>query len=588
MNTRRLFDIPYYQQERFPQAMALVDKVAGEWKGISTQTYIDKATAMSKVLIRDGVLPGDAIALISNNRSEWNICDMAIQQVGAVSVPVYPTIDKSAYTYIFNDARVRLCIVSDQVLADKVNAIKDDIPTLRAVYSFDNCEGTTDWSYFQEEIDSEKLDDELEKRKKAVDEQDVVTLIYTSGTTGKPKGVMLSHANILSNVKSCQPRLPVDQTAKALSFLPVCHIYERMLLYLYQYSGISIYFAESLDTIGDNLREVQPHIFTAVPRLLEKVFDKIMDRGQQLSGVKRGLFSWSVALAERYDVKGMSVGYRLQLGIARALVFKKWQQALGGNVSAVVCGSAALQPRLLRIFLAAGIPIMEGYGLTETSPVIAVNYDKDRKMNIGTTGTVIDGTEVTIAEDGEILVRGPGVMVGYHNQPEQTRSTIDEQGWLHTGDIGMFVDGEYLKITDRKKEIFKTSGGKYITPQVMENRFKESRFIEQIMIIGENKKMPAALVVPNSEFIKHWGKRKQVDVGERYADIIQHPEVRKRIEREIERYNEDFGKWERIKKFEFAPIPWTVEGDELTPTMKLKRRVILEKCKEQVDRIYQG
>lgn len=585
MEVKRLFDIPYYQNEKFPQKDAFVDKVVGEWVQVSTQDYIDHANSVSRSLIKLGIQPGDKIAMISNNRSEWNICDIGIQQVGAISVPVYPTIDSDSYAYIFNDASVKLCIVSDQELADKVNAIKSEVATLDEIYSFVDCKGAINWKTLHEGPNAE-LDAELEKRKAAISGDDLVTLIYTSGTTGNPKGVMLTHNNLLSNVKACEPRLPVGQDAKSLSFLPVCHVFERMLLYLYQYTGVSIYFAESLDTIGDNLKEIKPDVFTAVPRLLEKVFDKIVAKGDELTGIKRKLFFWALDLGEEFDVRGKSGMYKFKLKIARKLIFSKWQEALGGNVKAIACGSAALQPRLARVFYAAGIPVMEGYGLTETSPVISVNMEKDNKIMFGTTGTVIEKVTVKIAEDGEILVKGPNVMVGYYNKPEKTAEVIDAEGWFHTGDIGELVDGEFLKITDRKKEIFKTSGGKYIAPQVMENKFKESRFIEQIMVIGENQKMPAAFIVPDIEFVKEWSKRKNIKVGETLADISQNDEVRDRIAKEIEQYNEGFGQWERIKKFELVPNAWTIEGGELTPTMKPKRKVVMEKYQDLFKKIY--
>jgi long-chain acyl-CoA synthetase len=584
MEVKRLFDIPYYQKEKFAQDEALVDKQNGKWVPVSTQSYIDQANAISRGLIKKGIQAGDKIAMISNNRSEWNICDIGIQQVGAIGVPVYPTIDSDSYAYIFNDSDVKLCIVSDQELADKVNAIKGQVATLTDVYSFVPCDGAEIWTNLKEDS-NEELDAEVEKRKAAIQPDDLVTLIYTSGTTGNPKGVMLSHNNLLSNVIACEPRLPVESTAKSLSFLPVCHVFERMLLYLYQYTGVSIYFAESLDTIGDDLKDVKPNVFTAVPRLLEKVFDKIVAKGEALTGIKKKLFFWALALGEEYDVVGKSGFYKFKLSIARKLIFSKWQEGLGGNIEAVACGSAALQPRLARVFLAAGIPVMEGYGLTETSPVISVNMEKDNKQRIGTTGTVIDKVEVKIAEDGEILVKGPNVMLGYYNQPEQTADVLKD-GWFHTGDIGTFVEGEYLKITDRKKEIFKTSGGKYIAPQVMENKFKESRFIEQIMVIGENQKMPAAFIVPDVEYIKEWAKQNKLEVGDTYADISTNAVVLEQLEKEVEVYNANFGKWEQIKRFEVAGAPWTIDTGELTPTMKPKRKVVMEKCKALFEKIY--
>ncbi|MCG8573990.1 MAG: long-chain fatty acid--CoA ligase [Flavobacteriales bacterium] len=584
MEVKRLFDIPQYQLEKFPQEDAFCDKVNGKWVKTSTQSYIDQTNEISRGLLKLGIQPGDKIALISNNRSEWNICDMGIQQIGAIGVPVYPTISEDTYAYIFNDASVKLCIVSDQELADKVNKIIDQVPTLTELYSFVPVNGAKLWTELKLEANAE-LDAEIEKRKAAIAEDDLVTLIYTSGTTGNPKGVMLSHKNLLSNVVSCEERLPVGSDAISLSFLPVCHVYERMLLYLYQYTGVSVYFAESLETIGDNLKEVKPNVFTAVPRLLEKVFDKIIAKGEALTGIKKKLFFWAVALGEEWEVTGKSGWYKFKLKIARKLIFSKWQEALGGNVETIACGSAALQPRLARIFLAAGIPVMEGYGLTETSPVISVNWEKGNNVCIGTTGLVIKGVEVKIAEDGEILVKGPNVMQGYYNMPEETAKVMTGE-WFHTGDIGTMVDGRFLKITDRKKEIFKTSGGKYIAPQVMENKFKESRFIEQIMVIGENQKMPAAFIVPAVEYILEWAKQNGHNVGQTQTEICTNQLIIDTIQQEIDKYNQEFGQWEQIKRFELTDCQWTPETGELTPTMKPKRKVVMERHKDLFDRIY--
>lgn len=585
MEIKRLFDLPYYQLENFPQPDAFADKINGEWIKTSTKSYVDQANALSRGLLKLGIQDGDKIAMISNNRSEWNICDIGIQQIGGISVPVYPTISADVYEYIFNDAEVKICFVSDQELYDKVLSIKNKVSSLTHVFTFNDIEGTTSWKTLLEAADS-TLDAEIEKRKADISYEDLVTIIYTSGTTGNPKGVMLSHKNLLSNVIACKPRLPVSPGARSLSFLPVCHVYERMLLYLYQYTGVAVYFAESMDTIGDNLKEVKPHVFTAVPRLLEKVYDKIMAKGEALTGIKRKLFFWAVALGDEYDVKGKSAWYRFKLKIARKLIFSKWKEALGGNTLAVASGSAALQPRLARVYLAAGIPVMEGYGLTETSPVISVNYEEGNNVRIGTTGTVIDGVTVKIAEDGEILVKGPNVMMGYYKLPEKTAEDIDADGWFHTGDIGMFEEGKFLKITDRKKEMFKTSGGKYIAPQVMENKFKESRFIEQIMVIGENQKMPAAFIVPAFDFIREWAKKKNYSIGDTNAEISANELVRARIEKDVNILNQTFGQWEQIKRFELVDHIWTPEAGELTPTLKPKRRVLMEIHQDLYKRIY--
>lgn len=585
MNVKRLFDIPYHQLNSYPQDDAFCDKRGGKWLKVSTKEYIDKANALCRGLVKNGIQPGDKVAVISNNRSEWNMTDIAVQQAGAILVPVYPTIHEDIYAYIFNDAEVKMCFVSDQELADKVNRIMSKVPSLTSLYAFEPVNGAKIWTELHVDSDN-SLDSEIAKRKDQIKGEDLVTLIYTSGTTGNPKGVMLSHNNILSNVIACEPRLPVGKDAIALSFLPVCHVYERMLLYLYQYTGVSIYFAESMDTIGDNLREVKPNVFTAVPRLLEKVYEKIMAKGEELTGIKRKLFFWAIKLGEEYDVMGKSGMYHFKLGIARKLIFSKWKEALGGRVEVVASGSAALNPRLARIFIAAGVPVMEGYGLTETSPVISVNWQKDNLVRNGTTGTVIDGVTVKIAEDGEILVKGPNVMLGYYKMPEATAEVIDKEGWFHTGDIGTLVEGKFLKITDRKKEIFKTSGGKYIAPQLMENKFKESRFIEQIMIIGENQKMPAAFIVPAIEPLKDWIKHNCVECGTSQEEMIQNGKVIELFQKEVDHYNAFFGDYEKVKRFELTPIQWGITTGEMTPTLKLKRKTILEKHADLFKRIY--
>ncbi len=585
LTAKRLFDIPYIQLKSFPLENMFVSKINNEWKGVSTKNFIEHSKRISKGLIALGVQPGDNVGIVSGTRYEWNVMDIAIQQIGAISVPFYPNISESDYEYIFNDSEIEVCVIENQELANKISEIRNKTPKLKHIFSIENTSSLEHWSKL-EELGKEINNDEIEKRKEKVKNEDLATIIYTSGTTGNPKGVMLSHNNILSNVNACQDRIPASKGSKVLSFLPVCHIYERMLHYLYMSIGCSIHFAESMDTIGDNIREVQPEVFTAVPRLIEKVYDKIMAKGDELTGIKRSLFFWAVSVGEKYDPVHRSALYNIKLAIARKLIFKKWQEALGGHVKAIASGSAALQPRLARIFLAADIPILEGYGLTETSPVVSVNSFKEG-IRIGTVGTVIKNVQVKIADDGEILVKGPNVMIGYYKQPEKTAEVIKD-GWFHTGDIGEFVEGVFLKITDRKKEIFKTSGGKYITPQAMENRFKESRFIEQIMVIGEGQKFPAAFIVPSFEFIKEWAKRKDMDMSDQSnEDIIKNEKVLLRIEKEITKINQEYGQWEQIKKFELIPHEWSIEGGEFTPTLKLKRKFILNKYKDLYDKIYQ-
>ncbi|MBD80554.1 MAG: long-chain fatty acid--CoA ligase [Crocinitomicaceae bacterium] len=582
---KRLFDVPRYQLNNHPQSDALVAKVGGKWVKSSIQETLDTADRASRAFLKLGIKPGDKIAIISNNRPEWVMLDCGILQIGAVDVPIYSTISEDDYRYIFNDAEVKMCFVSDEELFQKVSSIKSDVASLTNIYTFENVEGAIHWESFLKEGDGGDQE-EVEKIKEGVKEDDLATLIYTSGTTGTPKGVMLSHKNIASNSKASILRLPVDTTAKALSFLPVCHVYERMLIYLYMLKGVSIYFAESMETIGDDLRDVKPEVFTAVPRLLEKVFDKIVNKGAELSGIKRALFFWALDLGERYEPYGANgFWYEFQLGIARKIIFSKWQEALGGNVLAVASGSAALQPRLARVFNAAGIPVMEGYGLTETSPVVSVNCEGDKGLMIGTVGRVIDDVEVKIADDGEILVKGPNVMQGYYKKPDKT-SEVLKDGWFHTGDIGEIVGDRFLKITDRKKEIFKTSGGKYIAPQVMENKFKESRFIEQIMVIGEGQKHAAALIVPAFEFLEEWCNRKGIEFGST-EKIIANDRVVARIQKEVDHFNEGFGKWETIKKFELIGQVWGIDTGELTPTLKLKRKAILSKYEDLHKKIYE-
>ncbi|MCH8555653.1 MAG: AMP-dependent synthetase/ligase, partial [Schleiferiaceae bacterium] len=465
----RLFDFAYYQLAKYPKPDALATKYNGVWKKMSTEAFVEEGYKFSLGLLKLGVKPGDKIAIITtNNRMEWNITDLGILQIGAIDVPVYPTISAEDYKFIFNDAGVTYCFLSDAALFEKVNSIKSEVPTLKEIYSWDEVAGCKNWSEVLE-ADPQGDRSAIENLKDSIKPEDLATLIYTSGTTGKPKGVMLSHNNIVSNAKSSRGRLPCDENARGISFLPLCHVYERMLIYLYLYTGVSLYYAESMETIGDNIREVKPHVFTAVPRLLEKVYDKIIDKGAQLTGVKKALFFWAVDLGLAYDVKGRSGWYDFKLGIARKLIFSKWMEALGGNVQAIASGSAPLQPRLARVFLAAGINVQEGYGLTETSPVCAVNCPFDDGMRIGTVGRPLDGVDVKIAEDGEILIKGPNVMLGYYNRPDLTAEVIDADGYFHTGDIGEMVEGQYLKITDRKKEIFKTSGGKYVAPAILEN-----------------------------------------------------------------------------------------------------------------------
>lgn len=582
----RIFDFLYNQLNSSPLKDALVNKINGVWTPVSTKEFVDKSNCISRGLLRMGVKPQEKIALISStNRSEWNIMDIGTLQVGAVNVPVYPTISSEDYKYIFNDAGVTYCFLSDRELYDKVAKIKDDVPSLKEIYIFDEEDGIKSWKEVLALGEDESNQDELDSAKANVKNEELATLIYTSGTTGKPKGVMLSHNNLLSNVLDSANRMPNFVNAKALSFLPVCHVFERMLTYLYIQNNIPIYFAEGIDKIGDNIREVKPEIFSLVPRLLEKVYDKIIAKGTDLTGIKRKLFFWAAELAEDYELEGNSALFNFKLGIARKLIFSKWQEALGGNVQVMVSGGAALNPKLLRIFSAAGFNIQEGYGLTETSPVIAVNGEFSDKKKIGTVGWPIDNVEVKIAEDGEILCKGPNVMMGYYNQPEKTAEVIDKDGFFHTGDIGCFVDEKFLKITDRKKEMFKTSGGKYVAPQPLENKLKESRFIEQVMVIGEGEKMTSALVQPDFVFLKSWCERKGLNHSSQ-EEMILDAKVKERIMEDVLEINKNFGNWEQIKVIEICPDVWSVDSGHLTPKLSLKRRNILKLYPDCYQRIY--
>ena len=587
-DVKRLFDFPYYQLEKFNLEKSLVNKYKGEWVATSTQEYINKANKISRGLIKLGVKPNDKVAIISlTNRTEWNICDIGILQTGAQDVPIYPTISEDDYAYILNHSKSIYCFVSCEFVLEKINKIKEQVPTLKEVYCFDEIEGCKNWSKVLTLGEDDSIQEEVERRKDNVNELDLATIIYTSGTTGRPKGVMLSHKNIVSNAISSNLRLPMELgRSKSLSFLPVCHIYERMLLYMYQYCGVSIHFAESLETISENLNEIHPHVMSAVPRLLEKVYDKIYAKGADLKDVKKILFFWAVDLGLRYQPYGQNGRwYEFQLKIARKLIFSKWKEALGGELKAVASGSAALQSRLARIFNAAEIPVMEGYGLTETSPVVSVNDMRDYHFRIGTVGKVIKDTEVKIATDGEILVKGPQVMMGYYNEPELTASVLKD-GYFHTGDIGELDKDGFLKITDRKKEMFKTSGGKYVAPQVVENAMKESLFIEQIMVIGDGEKMPAAFIQLNFDFVTDWAKRKEMILGNTIEEKITNTQLISRIQEEVNLYNKQFGSWEKIKRFELTPDTWSIEAGHLTPTMKLKRKLIKEKYKGLYKKIY--
>ena len=583
----RLFDFPYYQLQAHNLDAALVSKKNGEWIKTSTKEYLDKANALSRALLKLGVQKDDKIAVISTtNRTEWCIVDIGVLQVGAQNIPIYPTISSEDYEYVLNHSGATYCFVSDEEVLEKVLKVKGNTQ-LKEVYCFDEIQGCKNYKELLELGKDTSNQSDVETRKSEVVEADLATIIYTSGTTGKPKGVMLTHKNIVQNILASIPRLPLmEGTTRVLSFLPLCHIFERVLIYIYQHAGVSVYFAESLETIGANAQEIKPNMMSVVPRLLEKVFNKIYAKGTELTGLKRKLFFWAIELGERYEPYGANgFWYEFQLKIARKLIFSKWQAALGGELHTMVSGSAALHPRLSRVFCASGMMIMEGYGLTETSPVVSVGMHANNLFKIGTVGKPISNVEVKIADDGEILIKGPNIMKGYYKDPERTASVMTAD-YFHTGDKGEIDPDGFLKITGRKKEMFKTSGGKYIIPTLIENELKESNFIEQVMVIGENQKMPAALVQINFEFVADWIERKNLNIETTAESMIQAAEVISRIQIEIDRCNKNFGKWEQIKKFELTPDAWSIEGGHLTPTMKMKRSVILKIYTSLVQKIY--
>ena len=573
----------YHQLDNDPKKDAFTQKENGAWVALSSSEFIKKAKELSTGLINLGIEKGDRVAVISNNRTEWHLTDLAVQQLGIVNAPLYPNITEADYEYILKDCGAKIVFVSDDAILAKILKIKDRVPSIEHIYTFNKIDGQ---KHYSELLIAEVKDREIKEARAAVDENDLATLIYTSGTTGNPKGVMLSHRNLVSNVLASEERLPVGDNQRGLSFLPLCHVFERMIDYLYIYKSVSIYYAESIEAIGENLKEVKPHIFGSVPRLLEKVYDKIVAKGTDLKGLKKLLFFWALELGLQYDplVSGGAF-YNFKLKIANKIIFSKWREALGGNIMAIASGGAALQPRLARIFTSAGIPVLEGYGLTETSPVISVNSRLTEGTMIGTVGKPLKNVSLKFADDGEILVKAPSVMLGYYNQPELTKEVLDDEGYFSTGDIGVMVADKYLKITDRKKEIFKTSGGKYIAPQVMENKFKESRFIEQLMVLGEGEKMPAAFVQPDFLFLKGWCEKKNIPYTTN-EEMVKNDRVNARYEKEMKYLNTEFSNFEQVKKFELIDYVWCIEGGELTPTLKLKRKNILAKNKELYDKMY--
>ncbi|TDQ17071.1 long-chain acyl-CoA synthetase [Algoriphagus boseongensis] len=580
MQPTRLFDLIPYQIAKFDKEVALAKKLNGSWVTYSSRKLKEIVDTLSLALLDYGIKPGDKVALISTNCPEWNFLDLAVQQIGAISVPMYPTITSADYEYIFGHAEVKLIFVGDESIFEKAKPVAGSLD----IVSFNDIEGAIRFEDFLSRGENGDLA-VLEAHKDKVRPEDLFTIIYTSGTTGRPKGVMLTHHNVLSNVMQVGKifTAPVG-TSRVLSFLPLCHIFERAASFAYIIMGYSVYYAESMETIGENLKEVKPHLFNTVPRLLEKIYDKIVAKGYELSGAKRGLFFWALNLGLKYDPgKSMGAWYDFQLKLANKLIFSKWREALGGEVLQINSGASALQPRLARVFWSAGIKVCEGYGLTETSPVISASICNFEEIRIGWVGKLIEDIEVKIAEDGEILVKGPNVMQGYYKEPELTAEALKD-GWFHTGDIGE-LDGPYLRITDRKKEMFKTSGGKYVAPQVMENKFKESPLIDQLLVTGENRNYPSALIVPSFDGLKEYCKHKGIPYTSD-AEMISKPEIIEKYDREVENANKYFAKWEQVKRYKLLGQSWTIETGELTPTMKLKRKIIHEKYKAEIDSIY--
>ena len=589
----RLFDCIAYQLEKFPKPDMLAAKENGAWRKYSTKEISETVDALACGLMKMGVSGNDMtvenqdkIAIISGNRPEWLITDMAVQKLGAVLVPIYPTTNNHEIEFIFRDAAVKYVFVSNKELLEKVRSVRPNVPSIQNIFSFDTIPDTDHWSSLHETVNAENKE-KLDAISKTIDKQQVATLIYTSGTTGTPKGVMLTHNNILSNVMFSKESFPFEDRPdfKVLSFLPLNHIFEKMVSYIYLFSGNSIYYAESMETIGANLMEVKPDLFTTVPRLLEKVYERIMAKGAELKGIKRSLFFWAVEVGKKYDNnKNQGFWYNLQLSLANKLIFNKWREALGNNIKYIITGGAACQVRLLRIFNGARIPVYEGYGPTENSPVISVNRRGPGLNRFGTVGPILNGVEFKLEADGEICVAGPSVMKGYFKRPDLTAETIID-GWLHTGDIGVLEDGKFLRITDRKKELFKTSGGKYVAPSAIENKLKESRFIEQVVVVGAEQKFVGALIVPAFKALTEWCKQHNYDTSSREA-MIHNPEVRKFYRVLIDEYNQEFNHVEQIKKFELLPAEWSVESGELTPKLNFKRKVVLEKYKSYIEKIY--
>lgn len=584
---KRTFDLlELYKTDYKDQQTVLGGKSAGEWYTYSAKEYVENSKNISLGFLAMGLKKGDVVATITNNRPEWNFIDMGLSQIGAVHLPIYPTISTDEYKFILNHSEAKFVVVGDKSLYEKISVVRNELSALEDIFSFDHLDDVKHWTEIIKSGDSYNRKSDLKKIMDEIHEDDLATLIYTSGTTGVPKGVMLSHKNIVSNYTQHSNNHEIGKDAKALSFLPLCHILERTMNYHYQYKGINVYYVGSMAGILSALKEIKPHIFTTVPRLLERIYDGIISKGKELDGIKKSLFFWAVKLGDNFDYgKKFGPVFNLKRKIADKLIFSKWRAVMGGNVQVIISGGAALQPRIGRVLGVANIFALEGYGLTETSPVIAVSNLTTMDIRVGTVGPILPGIDMKFGPDGEITCKGPNVMLGYYKAPELTKEVIDEEGYFHTGDVGEFVEGKYLKITDRKKEIFKLSSGKYIAPQMIENKLKESFFIEQAMVIGENQKFASALVVPNFQYLERWCEQQGIKIDGK-EDMIRNASVVKAIQAEVRAVNKTLGDFEEIKRYRMVVDEWTPESGDLSPTLKLKRKVLAERYKQIIDEIF--
>lgn len=581
---KRLFDISQYQRDRYNRPVAFGHRVNGPWKTISSQEWLDDVNTVARAFVNYGIKKGDKIAIVSGNRIEWQVLDQAILKAGAISVPVYPTISIDDYKYIFNHSEIRLCFTSDKGLYNKILKVKDDTPALEGVFTFDEGEGMPYWKEFVNKYNDVSLQEKLEEVASTVEEDDVATLIYTSGTTGTPKGVQLTHRNILTNAIVAMPLVAEVEEKVALSFLPLCHVFQHTVDVAYQLLGCSIYYAKSTETIATDAQTVHPVVMMVVPRVIERIYAKVIAKGQALKGIKKAIFFWAVSVGRKYKPYSKNVFYNAQLWVARKLVFNKWREALGGDLNLIISGSSALDPRLSRLFCATGMMLNEGYGLTESSPIISTNIYKGKGLKIGSIGRPLPCNEVKIAEDGEILVKGPCVMKGYYKDPERTAEAIDSDGYLHTGDVG-YLKGGFLYITDRKKEMFKTSGGKYITPQPMEIRLCRSKYIEQAMVIGDSRQHPGVIIEPDMAELKAWCQAEGIDTSDLKA-MVAHEKVQKLYRGEVNEVNKKLSSWEKMKRFHVVTDTWTVDNKLITPTLKLKRKNLMELYASEIAEMY--